>query len=1472
MNASPKSLAEWLASNWILIAVIAKQHVGAPKEVTDELPWLLRVWAKPGQVSGVIQKEASRKVTRYIAKFDKGDLLENMTGKVQATKWGTEVEAPLFKWWTDNQGTGNVSAENARAFLLSEGFTTAANETDFIGIYQRFVDNRVALFKAILQQKQALQAQQVHVKKEVVKAEVVDGMKEVCEGQQKSFAIDLSNDELVDLMASATRKKVRTNLATSCIKMEGSTGGVVKMEGGMADGVSGVGSDTLLNGDQRGLGLGAWGTLSDGTDQRGWNLGALGTLSDVAVAVEANNKSAAAGYFAPVAWYANSSAQKEKPPAVMAGMTVVASGEEAKRDSERAEAQPSAAVVVATSSEAQLVVVSSAEVSEIMTLRQQLREQSFKASQASAISANTIKILTEENVVQGEMVRLLTEEKLAANDSANAEKLLLTLQLADAQTSAAVAGEKTRVLMEQVAAANDCALATTAEKENLAVQLEEARAAAAVAEDKTVLLTKQVDEATSTAAKTTLEIQQVRTEVDSLKQQAHHMELELGKARRAAAKAAEEARVLKDRVAMANQSAEDTAKEKLRIATELERAKLAVTEAEANTAKLAEQVVAVNASALATTAEKENLAVQLEEAHKVAAAADEEARVLAERVSSANLSALQSSTEQHRLIEELEQANRVVASANNTAQQAVKALALAQQCGKDEAMDVVESLEETSFINWKRPRECELSDVMPPRKRSHSVVICDGDSDDESGVGTLSTLSISVSVVLPPRKSQSQQQEQMVCVDDNNTEEGGEDDCSSNNTEEGGEDDCSSPVSESPVVTSPPPPPPPLKVVVLPGVKMSKPVKVTHEMAFMDREWLQLTDYEAFQSFEVVEKPISYGECLLRHVAPPSDDFEVAGWLRAPAGECINLQDTSDQTFTHKSPAGFLRVDSVVTAKSVRKEDDRKIQEVMCQTQVVTIQMGAYPDGSSPSMSIGSSTTAVECMDGKVVYPLSLTTNRTEEEKKTLTTDLWFTWSLNSRHIAVSQDRSSVTRGKNVLMYRYSDAFAWEQLEPYEERPLVDGCAFYLQAVNPRIASGQEHPHRSEMFSFHTEEERVRTGGCIRFYDVSYSQRGRVVRGNKPLPYLVELRARPTTRTDIENICGEGRRACDKHFDAVGNEYLANEVCKAHMRMVKYETKTIYDVKPPPKKGADNRSRENRWLWSYLEYLYMKDPTRHWVVVKVTADWNCLYHCLSVLWHLLQHLRGNIPYYQSIRVEICHILLGAMSLRECPADPSLTMLEYFQRTRIKEKGTGEELDIRGNKCPAVKAAEPVRKSPPYNLTRKGMERERRAWNDKQTRTRRQDIESANAKYEAECLAYEKQCNKNFKLIQNEYITAQTEKDCRLGTFNSDLHLLGAALLFKRSVEVCNFDGLLNKTTEKNYIRCGKDTDSTMEPLHLCFDHSEDGASQHWCCAVSAGVMSTFKAPSEPAKHATTHDDDGHPFEEGKARKRMSAFK
>eukprot|EP01034_Spumella_vulgaris_P022272 gene22272-28386_t len=550
---------------------------------------------------------------------------------------------------------------------------------------------------------------------------------------------------------------------------------------------------------------------------------------------------------------------------------------------------------------------------------------------------------------------------------------------------------------------------------------------------------------------------------------------------------------------------------------------------------------------------------------------------------------------------------------------------------------------------------------------------------------------------------------------------------------------------------------------------------------------------------------------------------------------CINKQDGS--VYPHQTHAGFLIVDSVAMASLGREtgKGGKEVQEVLCWSQVISITMGGHRNLESPSLALGSNTKCILTKYGNPrlsVCPLAVTSNRSSEDKKHLTTDFFVSWKMRNNTLEVLQDMSSFTTGKGVLMYRHNPKAAWEQVAPEEARPLVHNCSFYIE----RTGVSHEHPHRGEVFTYVDTRKTEGFSGVMadhsRYYIVKYKNqvsKPREVVGS----YTERLRKDRYQCDQIVQSCEPGLSTFNKTYRAF----------------------TVRDAVPPPKNGRDTRTEEEKWVWAYLELLHARDPTRDWVVIMVSPDNNCFYHNLAVLYLLVMRVIDP-PFYHQIRCQICDTLLQVIDLDECPGDPSLSMLDYYQRVREKLRGCQEELDISGKSLPLV---EPVFKYVDYKDVKA---------KDKQSaivKAREENVQR-NVKsrewtktYGHVNTAYLEKCRSNREVVRRQFVNDQTTKDRLPGDFNPDLHILGAALLMRRNIQVSSYNGIKAKHVE--FYTPGDGRVDSDEVLQLCINSSW----KHWCCAVSSEQMSQFTAPTE-IKTLETHMDDGTKFPEGVKRK------
>jgi hypothetical protein len=528
---------------------------------------------------------------------------------------------------------------------------------------------------------------------------------------------------------------------------------------------------------------------------------------------------------------------------------------------------------------------------------------------------------------------------------------------------------------------------------------------------------------------------------------------------------------------------------------------------------------------------------------------------------------------------------------------------------------------------------------------------------------------------------------------------------------------------------------------------------------------------------------------------------------------------------------GYLLVETAVTGKNEG--------EVLVYTESLQMKFGGDKDFTGPVVQMGGrydSKTDGGNLPLCGYLPLALTIDKSQEGGSFLS-DLWLVPDFLSGSVSVVQVRESFDRDGKRLIYRQDGDSLWEVVRPESQVALTERCSFYLEspARNDPFHRRKKPNPRPEVYTFVSVKKNPEFAGIVprpvRYYSVEITQRGLYapeIVGGRDRSALDEVqRSYPSHR--IKDLYGAGIERFNKYFHNFGMEYLGGKIDGESERVLQYEVITVDQVVPPAKTDRstvrDYRTNDQKFFWSIFEYLYRVDPKRHWAILQVTGDGNCLFHCLAA-WFFVRYPECDwLQFYDWLRTQSCDLLMDNIDNPRSPHNPSLSWLELFMRLEFANddhKGTPEELDLRGENPPAKKSRwEPA------------------------------------ALYQERFLKYKKQCATNKAKTRERYINSVNlaRQNC---VFNTEMQLMALAVLCQHVISVGTFNEYLGygEIVRKPCRHLPCEIDETRMEIPVFFNPV--AGAPHYVSACDLSWVAGFVTPKDVPKTTQTHTEYGKP--------------
>ena len=543
---------------------------------------------------------------------------------------------------------------------------------------------------------------------------------------------------------------------------------------------------------------------------------------------------------------------------------------------------------------------------------------------------------------------------------------------------------------------------------------------------------------------------------------------------------------------------------------------------------------------------------------------------------------------------------------------------------------------------------------------------------------------------------------------------------------------------------------------------------------------------------------------------------------------------------------GFLLIDSTVWCA--------EHGEVLFNTQSLRLKFGGdLTQLTGPAITLGTRWNKAKNSDDDVKagakLPLAVSTDMMQEKAKdgngveyhTFVRDFILSPDFAKQTVSVWQVKESHTHGQKRLIYRPNRDADWEVIKSETAVLLTDGCQFFLEHPEPtRQGVYVLYPIRSEMFTYvDTFVHGNKCSGLVEEENRLYSYR--VTRECAAVtPFAVERVVlydiiSDWTSAKVKKYWGDGVEAVNTYYKNFGIEYLEQKIEPENMRILQYEVITVDMVHGPPRSGRsgfaakDTRTHEQKFFWAIFVYLYRRYPKKHWMILQVTGEGNCFFHCLAVWFAIMFPGQTELHYYDWLRQQICDVLIANIDNLTTPRNIKIGFLELFQRL-TERPGDPEDMDLRGLNPPVEPSKKKMETPHAYELRRKaGLARKN---------------------------AYIAKCKKNHGSIRKKYINAvnQSRQNC---VFNTEMQVEALPLLVNHILSVAMYD-----STKAEIIR-----DPTVAVPFHAEEISKDRVihvfldpitgAKHYVSAIESQFVAGFQAPDYPPKNTMTHDEYGN---------------
>ncbi len=473
-------------------------------------------------------------------------------------------------------------------------------------------------------------------------------------------------------------------------------------------------------------------------------------------------------------------------------------------------------------------------------------------------------------------------------------------------------------------------------------------------------------------------------------------------------------------------------------------------------------------------------------------------------------------------------------------------------------------------------------------------------------------------------------------------------------------------------------------------------------------------------------------------------------------------------------------------------------------------------------------------LDGERVYVSGVRT-------QTFLSELWFEPNFSNQTVSVSQVKESRTVGGKRLIYRQHKDALWEAIKLHTPIVLTDGCAFYLESTSVAAHTGHRtYPRRPEIFTFVCALVHPNTSGKVDQMDRLY--RYRITRLDVVTPLIEEERSilldviRDWPTSEVKKAWGAGIINFNSYYRDFGKEYLGCKILPEYERILRYEAITVDMVRAPPQSqrsgsaSIDTRTHDQKFFWAIFEYLYRRYPKKHWMILQVTGEGNCLFHCLAAWFAVMYPDRTDLHFYDWLRQQLCDILQQNIDVHGTPRNRCLSWLELFQLL-TEQGGNPADKDLRGEDPPTQSLEE----------RRLATKKQREAFQQKRA-------------------AYKERCKRNRAAIRRKYENAIVvgRQNCE---FNTPMQLEVLPVLVEHVLSVGVF------AAGKGYGEISPEINRLLpynlgshageeNTIHVFLD-PQTGA-QHYVSAIEARFVAGFQVPEDKPKNTQTHDERGQP--------------
>jgi hypothetical protein len=558
---------------------------------------------------------------------------------------------------------------------------------------------------------------------------------------------------------------------------------------------------------------------------------------------------------------------------------------------------------------------------------------------------------------------------------------------------------------------------------------------------------------------------------------------------------------------------------------------------------------------------------------------------------------------------------------------------------------------------------------------------------------------------------------------------------------------------------------------------------------------------------------------------------------------CVNNPSTKP---TARFRSGYLLINTAV----------KDATEVLCSTQSLELTFGGDAVMlSGPALQLGTRwnklTSKIQAEDVKAgaFLPLASTSDLAEERvfdpntkdvtMQTFLAELWFQPNFFSNTVSLYQIKESRTVGGKRLIYRQHKDACWEAVKLETPIVLTDGCSFYLE--DPAIAthSGcREYPRRPEIFTFVCELKHPLSTGKLADMDRLY--RYTITRHDVVVLPIEEERSvlldviNEWPTSEVKKAWGKGVKNFNTYFRHFGFEYVGRVVSPENERILRYEAITVDMARAPPQSKRsgfatyDTRTHDQRFFWAIFEYLYRRYPKKHWVILQVTGEGNCLFHCLAAWFAVMYPDRTYLHFYDWLRQQLCDMLDEHIDVLKTPRNRNIGWLELFQQL-TEQSGDPADKDLRGLYPPTQTLEE-----------------------------RRFATEKENAAFRRDKKAYEDRCVRNRQSIRSKYENAVIvgRQNCE---FNTPMQLEALPVLVDHILNVGVFAdargyGEISPEINRHLPYKIETHEGEDKMIHIFLDPQTK--AQHYVSVVEARFVSGFETPADEPKNTQTHDERG----------------